>query len=147
MVHAETILYVEDDRNYAELLQCALQQAGLKHRMIHFEDGKKAQAYIRGEGEYADRAKHPLPSVALVDLKMPGMNGFEFLDWLRNASPTRFLPVVVLTSSEDLKDVRKAYQLGANSFLVKPPQPEDLKEMMKMIEGFWMKFNIVADNS
>lgn len=145
MVCSEVILYVEDDRNYADLLQCALRHAGLKHRLIHFDEAKTAQAYLKGEREFANRSDYPLPAVALVDLKMPAMNGFEFLDWIRNESPTRYLPVVVLTSSEDLKDVRKAYQLGANSFLVKPPQPEDLKEMMKMIEGFWMKFNVVAE--
>jgi CheY-like chemotaxis protein len=137
-----TILHVEDDANYAHLMQCMVKQLGLPHQMKHVPNGAEAMAYIKGEGEYADRAKYPLPCLILADLKMPQVNGLELLNWVRSQSSLPHLPVVMLTSSEEMNDVKDAYRLGANSFLVKPPNPEEFKEMLGSMETFWAKYNV-----
>ena len=145
MVRLDTILYAEDDDNYAELLVCTLKQAGFEHVVHHVSDGGEAMSYLKGEGKYSDRTKFPIPGVILADLKMPRVNGFELLDWVRRQSPFPHLPVIVLTLSEVLKDVKSAYSLGANSFLVKPPNVEDLKDLVKMLDGYWLKYNVMED--
>lgn len=142
MAELNTILYVEDDENYARLLHCTLQQGGFKQELQHVTDGAEAMAYLKGEGKYSNRSKFPVPCVVLADLKMPRVNGFELLDWVRRQSNYPHLPVIVLTSSDEIKEIQKAYKLGANSFLHKPPHVEDLKEMLKMLEAYWTKFNI-----
>ncbi len=141
MLAHEPILHVEDDQNFADLLRGAVKRAGIMHPVIHCESGLEAQEFFLGTGKFADRNLFPLPGVALIDLKMPGMDGFELLKWIREKSPLPNLPVVVLTSSESMKEVHQAYQLGANSFLVKPPTVEDVKEIMKMLGSFWAKNN------
>ncbi len=141
MLGEEVILYVEDDEAYAQLMECVLKQSGFTHRMIHLSSAAQAKAYIEGVGEFTDRQRYPLPCLILADLKMPEMTGLEFLDWVRSHSSHRQLPYVILTSSEDLKDIIKAYQLGADSFLVKPPRVPDLVEMVKGMENFWAKRN------
>jgi CheY-like chemotaxis protein len=142
MTESDVLLYAEDDVAYADLLRSILGQSGARHRMVHVRDGEQAIAYLKGEGEFADRQKYPLPSVALLDLKMPRKGGFEVLQWIRHESNFRHLPVVVLTSSDELRDINRAYQLGANSFLMKPFNVHDLKEMLKALEGFWLKYNV-----
>jgi CheY-like chemotaxis protein len=86
-----------------------------------------------------------LPAVALLDLKMPRASGFEVLDWIRNKSPFPYLPVVVLTVSEELRDIDKAYKLGANSFLIKPPSVGDLKGMLEMLDRYWFQHEVRAE--
>ena len=141
VLDSQVILYAEDDENYAELLKCTLKQAGINRRLQHVEDGAQAMAYLKGEGQYSDRSKFPLPSVVLADLKMPKVNGIELLHWIRQLSPCPQMPVVILTASDEMSDVKKAYGYGANSFLVKPPHVEDLKELLKMLDGFWLRHN------
>ena len=135
-------MYAEDDENYAELLKCTFKHAQISREIHHVFDGAEAMAYLKGEGKYADRSKFPVPSVVLADLKMPRVNGMELLDWIRRMSLYPHIPVVVLTCSDELEDIKKAYALGANSFLVKPPHVEDLKELMKMLDSYWMRFNV-----
>ena len=141
MIKSGVILYAEDDENYAELLKCMLKQAGIERHVEHVEHGGEAMAYLKGEGKYGDRSKYPLPAVVLADLKMPKVNGLELLTWIRHQSPFPHLPVVVLTASDEIRDIKSAYASGANSFLVKPPHIEDLKELLSMLDGFWMNFN------
>lgn len=141
MIGSQVILYAEDDENYAELLKCTFRQAGIERQVYHVDHGAEAMAYLKGEGKYSDRSLYPFPTVILADLKMPKVNGLELLAWIRHQSSFPHLPVVVLTASDELKDVRNAYALGANSFLVKPPRVEDLKELLVMLDGYWLKFN------
>lgn len=131
MNHGSVILYVEDDLGYAQIMDCVLKQTGFKYRMVHLSSGAQAKAYLDGVGEFSDRSRYPAPDVVLADLKMPQVTGLELLEWVRCHSVHRKMPFVVLTSSDDLKDVSRAYQLGANSFLMKPPTVTDLKEMLK----------------
>jgi CheY-like chemotaxis protein len=92
-----------------------------------------------GAGVYANRAEYPLPDLFLLDLKMPRVNGFEVLEWLRDQPGLAALRVLVLTSSEDLRDVNRAYQLGANSFLVKPLDFQNVIQLSHLIQDFWLK--------
>ncbi len=109
-------------------------------------DGAEAISYLKGEGKYADREKFPIPYIVLADLKMPRINGFELLDWIRHQSSFPYIPVIVLTSSDETKDIHKAYQKGANSFLMKPFLPEDLQAIVEMVDSYWIKLNRVEDS-
>lgn len=143
MFNREVLLYAEDDAGFAEIFKRVLLQAGYPSQgIVHVTDGEQALAYLKGDGPYADRVKYPLPGVALLDLKMPRLNGFEVLEWIRKKSPFPYMPVVMLTTSDELRDIREAYQLGANSFLTKPPNVHDLKEMLKMLDTYWFRFNV-----
>ncbi len=141
----DVILYVEDDTFYAEIMHFALKEGGFKHRLIHLASALEAREYLTGTGLFADREQYPMPALVLADLKMPKMTGLELLQWVRNDSLHRTIPFVILTSSDDLKDVAKAYQLGANSFLLKPPTVPELIELMKSVDTFWIKHNVTSD--
>ncbi len=146
MFRQDVLLYAEDDSGFADLLHCTMKKAGFAHQLIHVTDGEQAIAYLKGDGKYADRQAFPLPLVALLDLKMPRVNGFEVLQWIRKKSAYPYLPVVVLTSSDELRDVNEAYRLGANSFLVKPPSADDLKAMLTMLDEYWFQQNVTVES-
>lgn len=141
MIDSKFILYGEDDCHYATLLEAIFKQAGLPHRLRIVPNGKEIVAYLRGDGKYSNRFAYPLPGLVLLDLKMPVMNGFETLNWIRKHSANPQQPVVVLTCSDDLGDIKKAYELGANSFLTKPPNVEDLLNMVRTLENYWLNQN------
>lgn len=136
-----TVLCAEDDDNYALLMQNVFKQAGCAHKLFHVPNGAKAIQYLKGEGEFENRLLYPVPCVVLADLKMPIINGFELIEWIRRNPAYSHIPIVVLTLSEEYRDIQKAYSLGANSFLVKPPNVEDLKEIVKMLDNYWLKLN------
>jgi CheY-like chemotaxis protein len=111
-------------------------------RLIKFcrvEDGVEAVRYLRGEVEYADRQRYPIPDVILLDLKMPRFSGFDFLKWLHQDSPghQRLIPVVVMSSSNDPGDIQRAYALGANTYMVKPVNWAEFKERVQMLGLYW----------
>ena len=133
-----TVLHVDDDANDTALLQAATRSANLDFRLHNVEDGERAIAYLSGLGPYADRAMYPLPSLILLDLKMPRATGFEVLKWIREHPELGNLPVVVLSGSELQEDVRKAYGVGANSYLVKPIGFEALVNMVRNITSVWL---------
>ena len=135
------ILLVEDDPNDVLLLQRAFRGAGLPEPGQVVSDGEQAIAYLAGAGQYADRERFPLPILLLLDLKLPRRSGFEVLEWLREQQGTSRLPVVVLTSSRQSDDVQRAYDLRANSYLVKPASLEGLKEMVRMLDLYWLQLN------
>jgi CheY-like chemotaxis protein len=104
-------------------------------------DGEEAVAYMSGTGPYANREEYPLPDLVLLDLKMPKCDGFEVLQWLRQQPGFRTIPVVVLTSSEQVRDVNRAYELGANSFLVKPFDFTNLVSLSETLKAYWLNLN------
>src|SRR5512140_200503 len=114
------ILHVEDDPNDALLFQHACRKAGVSFDLRAVNDGDEAIAYLRGNADFCDRNKHPMPQLVLLDLKMPRLSGFDVLSWLRSETGFSKLPVIVLTSSNHEMDIQRAYDLGANSYLVKP---------------------------
>ena len=135
------ILLVEDDPNDVLLLRRAFRAAGLPEPGQVVTDGEEAIAYLAGEARFSDRERYPLPTLLLLDLKLPRRSGFEVLEWLRRQTATSRLPVVVLTSSRQPEDVRRAYDLHANSYLVKPATLEGLREMVRMLDLYWLRLN------
>ena len=135
------VLLVEDDVNDVLLIQRAFRRATLNTPLHVVSDGEEAVRYLEGQGQYADRQRYPLPTVTLLDLKLPRLSGLEVLQWLREQPGLKRLPVVVLTSSREVSDVQRAYDLGANSYLVKPVTPDGLLEMVKTLDLYWLSLN------
>jgi len=140
-----TILLVEDDPNDVLLVQRAFRNARIANPIHAVPHGDAAVAYLSGTGEYADRERHPLPVVILLDLKLPRRSGHEVLQWLRQQPVLKRLPVVVLTSSKETEDINRAYDLGANSYLVKPVAFDDLQQMAQTLDFYWLLLNERAD--
>ncbi|MBD2101363.1 response regulator [Leptolyngbya sp. FACHB-261] len=136
-----TILLVEDDPADVFRIQRAFRRANLASPLEVVMDGEKAIQYLSGQGPYQDRERYPLPTLVLLDLKLPRYSGFEVLSWLRQESDVKNLLVVVLTSSDQQIDIERAYELGANSYLAKPPEPNALVEMVQAIGLYWLTFN------
>jgi CheY-like chemotaxis protein len=135
------LLHVEDDPNDVLLLQRAFRKANTQIPIQAVTDGDKAVAYLTGADEYADREKYPLPSLVLLDLKMPRKSGLEVLAWIRSQQSFRRLIVIIFTSSKHDDDVNKAYDLGANSYLVKPVGFDMLVEVANLIQQYWVNRN------
>jgi CheY-like chemotaxis protein len=139
MYHQQAvILLAEDSEDDIILIRRAFRQANIVNPLQVVHDGAEAIAYLRGDGPYTNRAEYPLPELLLLDLKMPGVDGFEVLRWIREQSGLGAMRIVVLSSSERIRDVNLAYQLGANSFLVKPVDFKDLVELTQAIHGYWL---------
>jgi len=130
-----TILLVEDDSTDVFLLRRAFQKAGMENRLEVVSDGEQAVAYLAGEGRYADRDRHPLPSLVLLDVKLPRKSGFEMLRWLRQQPHFRALPVVMLTSSGRAADIGRAYDAGATVYHIKPSGLDELVELARTLNA------------
>ena len=141
MEHKETILTADDDENDVLLLKMAFTKAGLADQLQRVKDGAEAIHYLQGDGIYADRESFPFPSLLLLDLKMPYKNGFDVLTWIRAHPVVKHLIVAVLTASKDEADIRRAYDLFTNSYLVKPTTIEGLEELAKKVKGYWLELN------
>jgi CheY-like chemotaxis protein len=137
MTSGRKILQAEDDENDVFFLRRALQKAGLGHTLLHVHDGQEAVDYLSGNGAFADRGKYPYPDLLLLDLKMPRMNGFDVLDWLRAHPEVKGPPVVVLSSSNHQEDVHKALALGAADFQTKPHDTDGLIEFLQGLNARW----------
>ena len=144
MDETSTILLVEDNPDDAELLTYAFGKAGITNPIILVDDGEKAVRYVKGDADYSDRSEFPLPALILLDLKLPRHSGFEVLQVIRSTEATRRTPVVVLTSSNQEHDIRRAYDLGANAYLVKPVGGDALTTMMNSFRAFWIQLNRAA---
>lgn len=131
-------LVVEDEPADAEFLQNAFDAVGRGDRILTAANGEEAVAYLTGQGEKADRSRFPLPDVIVTDLKMPHMNGLEFLRWLRGSEQWQNIPRLVLTSSTAPSDVATAYSLGASAFFVKPVDLHALRALAKAMSDFWI---------
>jgi len=139
------MLLVEDDPNDILLIQRAFAKACLVNPLKVVRDGEQAINYLSGTGDFADRGRYPLPSLILLDLKLPRKSGLEVLEWLRQQPMLKQTPVIVLTSSKESSDVSRAYDLGANSYLIKPVGFEGLLELVKSIGMYWMILNKTAE--
>jgi CheY-like chemotaxis protein len=130
-----TILLVDDDSTDVFLLRRAFQRAGMANRLEVVTDGEQAMAYLAGQGVYADRERHPVPSLVLLDIKLPRKSGLEVLTWLRQQPRLRSLPVVMLTSSAQAADIGLAYDAGATVYHVKPSGLDELVELVRTLNA------------
>jgi len=147
MAEHAVILLAEDEEDYVLLIRHAFSQANIPNPLHVVWNGQEAIAYLKGEGKYSNRDEYPLPDLMLLDLKMPRVNGFEVLKWIRAQPGLAPLRVLVLTSSEQLRDVNEAYRLGANSFLVKPLDFQDFTQLSRLISDFWLKASKTPETS
>jgi len=141
MPDQEIILLAEDSEDDILLIQRAFKAAFISKTVQVVRDGEECIAYLSGIGKFSDRSQFPLPELLLLDLKMPRVDGFEVLSWLRKQPSLNSLRVIVLTSSEAVRDVNRAYDLGANSFLSKPIDFQNYIEMCKYLSGFWLQMS------
>ncbi len=139
----ETILLVEDSEDDVFFMKRAFKVSGLKSSLQVAPDGRTALDYLSGEGDYADREKYPIPSLLLLDLKLPYVLGLDVLKWIRMRPELQMLPVVVLTSSSEPSDLERAYRHGANSFMVKPSDPDELIGLVRCLHEYWFKYNVI----
>lgn len=136
------VLLVEDDPADARLVQRAFHKANAGCQVSRLTNGDEAVAYLSGETPFDNRTQHPLPSLLLLDIKLPRRSGLEVLEWLRSrGNPLRRMPVVVLTSSKHSVDINRAYDLGANSYVAKPDTAAGLMEMAAAFRDYWLKLN------
>jgi CheY-like chemotaxis protein len=136
-----TILLAEDEEDDVFFMKHAFTGAGIFNPLQVARDGKQAVNYLAGRGDYADRDRFPLPSLVLLDLKLPQLTGLEVLKWIRQQPELKSLIVIILSSSQQTSDISKAYELGANAYLVKPSNPIDLRRMVAGIKRFWLDSN------
>jgi CheY-like chemotaxis protein len=133
------LLLAEDDENDVFFLQRALAKVENPLKVVH--DGQEVIDYLSGSEKFSDRSQFPLPYLLILDLKMPRKTGMDVLEWLREQPDLHILPVLVLSSSAHRTDIERAYELGANGFVVKPASVQKRAELAKAIRAYWLKFN------
>src|ERR1051326_2298998 len=140
------ILLVEDEENDVLFFQRAMSKAGMTNILQVARDGQEAIGYLKGMGKFALRAEFPLPDLILLDLKLPFVMGLDVLKLIRQQSGLAPI-VIILSSSQEEADIASAYRLGANAYLVKPPDPARLGDMVRAINDFWLTQNMPPPNS
>ena len=136
-----TILVAEDNDDHAELILNCLNGHHLARRIIRVSDGEETLDYLFKRDESTDLEKHPLPDLILLDLRMPKISGLEVLEEVKTSKGLRRIPVVILTTSSAEHDISQAYDLGANSYLIKPVEFQALSQMLDDLGKFWVTWN------
>lgn len=139
------MLVAEDREHDVEILELAFKRAGLTLPMRFVRDGEEAIDYLKGCGEFTNRKEFPLPKMVLLDLNMPRRNGFEVLEWIRLQPGLRRLVVVMFTCSDIQADIDRSFELGANSYVVKPLELDKLENIARLFGGYWMMVNKCAE--
>lgn len=142
MTKAAHILLVEDNRLDIELTLDAFREARLGNSVYVAKNGTEALDYLYGREQYADREKYPLPDIILLDLKMPGIDGFEVLRRVKAEPEIKRIPVIILTSSREEGDLALSYDCGANSYLVKPVSFEGFLKVVEQVQDYWIILNM-----
>lgn len=135
------ILLIEDSLYDAEMTMRALKKINIINTLIHLKDGSEALDFIFGTGEFTDRDTTVHPKVILLDLKMPKVDGIEFLQKIKSNPQTSKIPVVVLTSSNEDPDINKCYELGVNSYIVKPVEYDNFTKAIAELGLYWLILN------
>jgi len=135
------ILLVEDNPNDAELAIRALKAHNLANKLIWVKDGVEALDFIFAQGQYADRLIEDVPKLVLLDLKLPRVNGLEVLEKIKSDKRTRTVPIVVLTSSSEERDIVTSYNLGVNSYILKPVDFDKFIDAVKQVGLYWVLMN------
>ncbi|HET7624043.1 MAG TPA: response regulator [Verrucomicrobiae bacterium] len=131
------VLLVEDDLNDIFLVKRAFKMARLETPLQVVTDGEDAIRYLKGEGKFADRETYPLPHLVVMDIKMPRRTGFEVLEWIKTDGTLRRIPVIIVSSSDRPQDVNRAYELGANAYMVKPMDFLEVEHLFESITHYW----------
>ena len=139
--HVVEVLLIEDNPRDAELTIRALKRHNLANRLVHVKDGAEGLDFLFGRGQYQGRSTNTSPRVVLLDLKLPKVNGLEVLRQMKENQHLRGIPVVIITSSAEDPDMEAAYQLGANSYVVKPVQFDQFMEAMSKLGVYWLMLN------
>jgi two-component system response regulator len=135
------VLLVEDNPNDAELTMRALKKNNLANRLFHVKDGAEAIDFLFSQGVYTDRRVQNGPKVVLLDLKLPKVDGIEVLRKIKSDDRTRLIPVVVMTSSREDRDLNECYKLGVNGYVVKPVEFEDFARAVSQLGFYWLLLN------
>ena len=135
------ILLVEDDMDDAEITIHAMRKNNLANKLIHMKDGEEALDFLFGTGKFIGRDVNLKPRLILLDLKMPKVNGMEVLERVKSNNSTKKIPVVILTSSKEDPDVSRCYELGANSYMVKPVEFDGFIKAVSELGMYWMLLN------
>ena len=138
----QLILLVEDNTDDVDLTVYALKKNKFTHKLVVMRDGVEALDYLFGEGK---NGKNDLPGLILLDLKLPRINGLQVLEKLRSSERTRLVPVVVMTSSKEERDVNETYRLGANSYIRKPVDFNEFIESIKNVLHYWLALNVLPE--
>lgn len=133
------LLYIDDNPHDAQLLFRTLEKQQITSKYFLLKDGEEALEFFFGQP--ADNSSLPWPKVVLLDIKLPKVNGFEVLEKLKSDNTTKKIPVIIFTSSNERQDLEQAYQLGANSYLVKPDKYQKLKELVQYLGKYWLDLN------
>lgn len=136
------ILQVEDDESDVFLIRHAFGKAGIPYAVRVVPDGEVAVEYIAGKGSFGNRTLYPAPTLVLLDLKMPKLDGFEVLRWIRADPNHRHLPVIILSSSAEARDVEMARSSGANSYVVKPLSVDARVDFVEAIRHYWLTYHV-----
>ena len=140
-MNSKTILLVEDNPSDIKLTRRALEHNQITNELVVAEDGREALDYLLGSGQYAGRDARDIPAVVLLDLKLPRVDGLEVLQEIRSNEFTRFVPVVILTSSSQEEDLIASYRLGANSYIRKPVDFNQFAEAVRTLGMYWLLLN------
>ncbi len=133
-----TVLLVEDDLNDIFIVKRAFRSARIPNPLQVVTDGEEAISYLRGDGKYADRNAHPLPSLMVMDINMPRLSGFEVLEWVKGKpQPLRRIPIIIVSSSDSPGDINRAYELGANAYMIKPMDYRAVEHLFESITHYW----------
>ena len=135
-----TLLIVEDNEDDIFFMERIFKQMGARCDLRFVRDGVEAVEYLSGKGQFEDRMKNPLPTIILMDLKMPRMNGFEVLEWMQKQPEIKLIPTIVVTSSTMQEDVTRAYRAGANAVMNKPVDKDSLLQMLKTFHLYWTDY-------
>jgi CheY-like chemotaxis protein len=133
------VLHIDDDANDIELLRAAARRASFPLKLEHAEDGEQAMHYLTSADHGGDTKHQRLPTLILVDLKLPRITGLEIVEWVRSHPQTRHIPIVVLSGSELSSDMQRAYDAGANSYMVKPLEFDGLVRLVNQVVGRWCR--------
>lgn len=138
----KTVLMVDDSAEDAALMQAAFKDAKAPGVLRNVTSADDALNYLQGRKPFANQRLNPFPDLLLLDIQMPGEDGFSVLQWVRSRSEEwRRVPIVMLTTSHDYREIKRAYDLGANSFLVKPTGFHELSEMVASLLAYWLAHN------
>jgi CheY-like chemotaxis protein len=138
MRNKPVILTVEDDANDQVFIEMAFRSSGVTCPIHIVGDGAEAIAYLRGDGEFCNRTKYPYPTIIMTDLKMPRVNGFQLLEFLKRNPEWAVIPTIVFSASSDLDDIKKSYLMGASSYHIKAQNVSDLRSQLGLLYAYWI---------